>query len=395
MIRNVWRPRPYSWHIDYTTSSDRSTARWTGSTLSRTIVSATNSSGARAAAGSANVDSSASIAVRFSRCSPSARRWNASRESPPVDSGSRTRPSTKIRRAPISAASARSGLSACCSSWWKSCRVVKISFNRPSRSSSPKSHPKSAASRMSLSEATSNRTITPGSSNWRAPRYTNSTPSVVFPVPAVPVTRTIFPRGMPPKRISSSPLSPVLTRSMSGIRHLTRVRDWLSAGNGFRLDTTRGPERRSLFEGLDDDQPPFPFFGDSQERRDPPAERAAPRENVELRGMGRVRGPSQEPGGDQGVERLSNLREVIPDVLGQAFGDEECPWMPIEEQQQIEVARAAQAPDPVEEVPDLLRRHGTSGYYRTSFLGSTRRISPGAPTRSTRWVRSRGLPLRE
>src|SRR5437879_3541190 len=111
--------------------------------------------------------------------------------------------------------------------------------------------------------------------------------------------------------------------------------------------------------------------------------------------MGRVRGPSQEPGGDQGVERLSNLREVIPDVLGQAFADEECPWMPIEEQQQIEVARAAQAPDPVEEVPDLLRRHGRSGYYRTSFLESTRRISPGAPTRSTRWVRSRGLPLPE
>src|SRR5437879_10620442 len=111
--------------------------------------------------------------------------------------------------------------------------------------------------------------------------------------------------------------------------------------------------------------------------------------------MSRVRGPLQEPGGDQGVERLSDLREVIPDVLGQAFADEECPWMPIEEQQQIEVARAAQASDPVEEIPDLLRRHGRSRYYRAPSRGSTSTISPGAPTRSARWVRSRGLPFRE
>src|SRR2546425_3749122 len=69
--------------------------------------------------------------------------------------------------------------------------------------------------------------------------------------------------------------------------------------------------------------------------------------------------------------------------------------MPIEEQQQIEVARAAQAPDPVEEIPDLLRRHGRSRYYRAPSRGSTRTISPGAPTRSNRWARSRGLPLRK
>src|SRR2546430_380294 len=109
--------------------------------------------------------------------------------------------------------------------------------------------------------------------------------------------------------------------------------------------------------------------------------------------MSRVRGPLQEPGGDQGVERLSDLREVIPDVLGQAFADQECPWMPIEEQQQIEVARAAQASDPVEELPDLLRRHGRSRYYKASSRGSTRTISPGAPTRSARSAKSRGLPL--
>ena len=48
----------------------------------------------------------------------------------------RTRPSTKMRRAPISAASARSGLSACSSPCWKSCRVVNTILSRPARSSS-------------------------------------------------------------------------------------------------------------------------------------------------------------------------------------------------------------------------------------------------------------------
>jgi hypothetical protein len=47
----------------------------------------------------------------------------------------------------------------------KGLRVVKTIFSRPSRSSSRKSQPKSAASRMSLFGATSNRTITPGSPN--------------------------------------------------------------------------------------------------------------------------------------------------------------------------------------------------------------------------------------
>src|SRR5207302_1202707 len=148
------------------------------------------------------------------------------------------------------------------SSCWKSCRVVNTSFSRPSRSSSRRSQPKNAASRMSLSGATSNRTITPGSLNSRAPRYTNSTPSVVFPVPAVPVTRMMFPRG-----------------------------------------------------------------------------------------------PSQKPGGDQGFERVFHLREVIPDILGQAFADEEGPRMPIEEEQEIEIARVLQAADSVKEIADSPWRH--------------------------------------
>jgi len=50
------------------------------------------------------------------------------------------------------------------------------------------------------------------------------------------------------------------------------------------------------------------------------------------------------------------LWEVIPDVLGEAFADEEGPRMTREEQQQIEIARVPQAPETVKDLPDL-RRH--------------------------------------
>src|SRR5216110_1345769 len=73
--------------------------------------------------------------------------------------------------------------------------------------------------------------------------------------------------------------------------------------------------------------------------------------------MGRVLGPSQKPGGDQGFERVFHLREVIPDILGQAFADEEGPRMPTEEQQEIEIARVLQAPDSIKEIADSPWRH--------------------------------------
>ena len=113
----------------------------------------------------------------------------------------------------------------------------------------------------------------------------------------------------------------------------------------------------SLFERVNDGQPAFPCCGDSQERREPPAASAARREHVEPGGMGRVRGPPQEPGGDHGLERLRDLRELIPDVLGQALAEEESPRMPREEQQQIEIARVPQTLDSVKEIPDSLCRH--------------------------------------
>jgi|SRR5467141_4214354 hypothetical protein len=81
------------------------------------------------------------------------------------------------------------------------------------------------------------------------------------------------------------------------------------------------------------------------------------RQDIEPRGLGRVRGTSEEPGGDQDLKRLVDLREVIPDVRGETLADEEGPRMTIEEQQQIEIARVPQAPDTVKEIPDLLRRY--------------------------------------
>src|SRR2546425_6857485 len=266
-------------------------------------------------------------------------------------------------------------------------------FSRRSRSSSRKSHPNSAASRMSLSGATSNRTITPGSLNWRAPRYTNSTPSVVFPVPVVPATSVMFPRGIPPKRTSSSPLIPVFTRSGSGMGLLYRLRAWSNVRDRFGLATARKPKRTALFESVNDGQPAFSGCRDSQERREPSAERAAAsRENVEARGTGRVRGLSQQPSRHQGLERSLDLWKIIPDVLGQALALEEGLGMSIEEQQQIEIARVLQAPDTVEKIPDSLGRHPRWRHPRCSLAetGSMPALSRnGKRPRKSRPVRER------
>src|SRR5881409_2528426 len=110
--------------------------------------------------------------------------------------------------------------------------------------------------------------------------------------------------------------------------------------------------RGSLSKRGEDGQPALSCCRDAQELREPPSERASRREHVELRGMGRVGPPSQEPGGDQGLERLRDLSEVIPDVLGQALAEEEGSRMPREEQQQIEITRLPQAPNTVKEIHD-------------------------------------------
>src|SRR2546422_5529123 len=48
-----------------------------------------------------------------------------------------------------------------------------------------------------------------------APWTRNSRQREVFPVPTLPVTRTVFPRGIPPFRMLSSPSTPVMHRSRS------------------------------------------------------------------------------------------------------------------------------------------------------------------------------------
>ena len=117
----------------------------------------------------------------------------------------------------------------------------------------------------------------------------------------------------------------------------------LATGLGSRLPGVAGD--CPLFESLDDGQPAFSCCGDLQERRQPPAKTALLRQNIEPRRIGRIRGPSEEPGGDQDLECLVHLREVIPDVRGQTLTDQEGPWMPVEKQQQVELAWAPQVPD--------------------------------------------------
>jgi hypothetical protein len=132
----------------------------------------------------------------------------------------------------------------------------------------------------------------------------------------------------------------------------------LSVRDRSGLAIARKPRRSALFENVNDGQPAFSGCRDSQERREPSAERAAAsRENVEAHGTGRVRGLSQKPSRHQGLERSLDLGKVIPDVFGQALALEEGLGMSIEEQQQIEIARVLQAPDTVEKIPDSLGRH--------------------------------------
>jgi hypothetical protein len=54
---------------------------------------------------------------------------------------------------------------------------------------------------------------------------------------------------------------------------------------------------------------------------------------------------------------LFDLREVVPDVLGQSLADKEGSWMTMKKEQQVEITGVLQAPDTVKEVPDPPRCH--------------------------------------
>ena len=146
---------------------------------------------------------------------------------------------------------------------------------------------------------------------------------------------------------------------MAGFQLSIYGRFWVSTEgvrDRFGLATAREPRRWGLFKSVNDRQPAVSGCGDSQERREPSTESAS-RENVESSGTGRVRGLSQKPSGHQGFERSLDLWKVIPDVFGQALALEEGLGMSLEEQKQIEIARVPQAPDTVEQIPDLLGLH--------------------------------------
>lgn len=69
------------------------------------------------------------------------------------------------------------------------------------------------------------------------------------------------------------------------------------------------------------------------------------------------RSDMKKPSGHQGLERSLDLWEVIPDVFGQALALEVGLRMSVEEQQEIEITRALQAPETVEEILDSLGLH--------------------------------------
>ena len=56
-----------------------------------------------------------------------------------------------------------------------------------------------------------NRLLSPPMAPWTR----NSSETEVFPVPQLPVRRIVFPRGIPPLRMLSSPSMPVGHRSLS------------------------------------------------------------------------------------------------------------------------------------------------------------------------------------
>jgi hypothetical protein len=128
------------------------------------------------------------------------------------------------------------------------------------------------------------------------------------------------------------------------MRLLQHPRDGSHVRDGSRLGTPREPRRLSALESVDNGQPAFSRCGDSQERRERSAESAAPCEHVEPRGTARVRGLSQQPSSDQCLERLHDLREVIPDIFGQAVVLQVGLRMAVEKQEQIEIARGLGVP---------------------------------------------------
>src|SRR6185369_14432809 len=164
----------------------------------------------------------------------------------------------------------------------------------------------------------------------------NSTPRVVLPVPAEPSTSTTLPRRRPPERMSSSPSTPVLTRSRSAMVNLLPSSRWSCAGKA--TGTRVAVLRLSL---LQQHLHRVPSVG----RRAHAAQRFQPVlgvidfEDVHPAGGALVQRPFHEAGAEQQLERARDLLELIADVGGELLTGEDDARMPRKEEQQVQVAR--------------------------------------------------------
>src|SRR5437763_8249581 len=188
---------------------------------------------------------------------------------------------------------------------------------------------------MNLSGETSNSTINPGSWNSVAPRKTNSAPNVLFPVPTAPSTRVRLPRGIPPPRMASSPLIPVLTKSRSaiGVFLARSPRSTRATVAALPASSGRAPRPVPPCESPEQGSASCWRGGDLQERREPIPERASGREDVHPgAGLGVLR-LCQEACADEGVERSADLLDVVGHEGGELFTRQERPGVPPEEAQ--------------------------------------------------------------
>ena len=175
----------------------------------------------------------------------------------------------------------------------------------------------------------------------RAPKM-NSTPRVVFPVPAVPSTSTTLPRrstaGQDVIQPRDAGLDEVPFRH--GQRHLPEVtttvrrkshgcssrRSAIVAASAALSARSVHPASHTLAGG----------------RRQPPWAESTSRTYIRP-GAPLVERPPQQAGLEKTVERPRDLREVVADVGGKLLTTEHDARMPREEEQQVEVAGVPQA----------------------------------------------------
>jgi hypothetical protein len=91
---------------------------------------------------------------------------------------------------------------------------------------------------------------------------------------------------------------------------------------------------------LEDSPPPFSGLGQFQERPNWSALRTIEKKKEHAGRVHRARaGPSQQPGLDEGIERFGDVLEVVAHKASQLLAGQQSAWMPVQEYQQVELAR--------------------------------------------------------